>query len=205
MTNSNSLDASVSALVLAAGRSRRFGSDKRRVRVKNEITLLEQSLRVFVDADIPVYLCLSSSAGDDDIERLFESVCRSVIRCDQAQFGMGATLAQGIKKIPGSSSSLIALGDMPFLRPATIRRLVAESRKDHIVFPTYRGNRGHPVLFGARFKSELEGLNGDVGAAPLLKKYADSCTAIPVDDPGILADIDTPESLARALPKSGSD
>lgn len=200
-----SLDASVIALVLAAGSSRRFGSDKRRVRLGSDKTLLEQSLVAFSDADIPIYLCLSSSAEDDDIDRRLESHCRGVIRCDQSKFGMGATLAQGIKKIPGSFSPLIALGDMPFLLSATIRQLLAENRNDHIVFPTYRGKRGHPVLFGARFKTELAALSGDAGAASILKKHADSCVAIPVDDPGILADIDTPESLARAFPAARND
>ena len=205
MTHRDAMDTPVAALVLAAGRSKRFGSDKRRAKLSGDLTLLEQSLRVFDAADIPIFLCLSSRHQDDDLEQSLAASHRHVIRCDQSESGMGATLAQGIKKIPGHFSVLVALGDMPFLLSATVRRLVAASRNERIVFPTYRGRRGHPVLFGPSFRAELEALDGDEGAASVLKSHADFCVAIPVDDPGVLTDIDTPESMKKVISTTAVD
>jgi molybdenum cofactor cytidylyltransferase len=65
------------------------------------------------------------------------------------------------------------------------------------VAPAYQGKRGHPVGFSAKFRSELEQLAGDEGARSILKRHADQIKLLECNDPGILADIDTPEDLRK--------
>ena len=87
---------------------------------------------------------------------------------------------------------------MPRVRPDTIRAVAEKlATGAGIVVPSYRGERGHPVGFGSRFKQELLSLSGDAGARALLKLHADQLVRLDVDDPGVLQDVDTPSDLAR--------
>ena len=109
---------------------------------------------------------------------------------------MGVSLAHAVRVTPEATSWIVALADMPFIRPETIR-LVAE-RLDSgaaLVAPAWRGERGHPVGFAARFRDELSALTGDAGARELLRSRRDELDLIECDDPGVLRDIDTPADL----------
>ncbi len=115
--------------------------------------------------------------------------------------GMASSLRAGVAALPaGIDGVLVALGDMPALRPALLRALVAAfdpAAGRSICVPERKGRRGHPVLFGAEHFAELAALAGDVGARALFERHAASVHALAVDDPGILLDVDTPEALAR--------
>jgi molybdenum cofactor cytidylyltransferase len=91
---------------------------------------------------------------------------------------------------------IIALGDMPFVRQSTVagvlRMLEASGR---IALPAYRGERGHPVGFGRRYRDELLAVQGDEGARAVVRRHADEIDIVETDDPGILRDIDAPTDL----------
>jgi molybdenum cofactor cytidylyltransferase len=76
--------------------------------------------------------------------------------------------------------------------------LAAFSTRDHIVVPSFEGRRGHPVVFGARYFGALRQLGGDTGAREILKQHAALVREVPVNDPGVLLDVDTPQDLAGA-------
>ena len=87
---------------------------------------------------------------------------------------------------------------MPRIRPATIRQIAAVlAGGAHIVAPAYRGTRGLPVGFSGAFREALAALSGDTGARDILRAERSRVTLLDCDDPGVLADIDTPEDLAR--------
>jgi molybdenum cofactor cytidylyltransferase len=66
-----------------------------------------------------------------------------------------------------------------------------------IVVPVFDGKRGHPVLFAARYFTRLCALSGDTGARGILNAHPERVSAVPVDDPGTLLDVDTPEDLTK--------
>ena len=86
----------------------------------------------------------------------------------------------------------IFLGDMPWLSADSLGYLLAMASPNHIVVPTFQGQPGHPVIFGRKFWPDLQGLSGDVGAKPVLQAYPQAIRHLPLNDPGILRDIDTP-------------
>ena len=91
----------------------------------------------------------------------------------------------------------VALADMPFLRPETIRVIAKGLSEGAVIAATaYRGERGHPVGFARRFLDELSALHGDQGARELLAQRAELVSLFEVDDPGVLRDIDRPSDLA---------
>src|SRR6266581_8144523 len=122
----------------------------------------------------------------------------NTVVCKNAGEGMGTSLAAGVRAAADAHGWLVALADMPFLRPQTIR-VIAQALSDGaaIAAPAYRGERGHPVGFARRFFDELSALHGDHGARELLAQHPDWVTLYEVDDPGVLRDIDKPSDLAR--------
>ncbi|MGH8738756.1 MAG: nucleotidyltransferase family protein, partial [Burkholderiales bacterium] len=95
---------------------------------------------------------------------------------------------------------VVALGDMPFVRPSTIAAVCdALDAGAPLAAPYFRTRRGHPVGIAGRFRAELEALGGDEGARALLERHAAGLVKIPCGDPGVIRDIDAPGDLAPPL------
>lgn len=126
------------------------------------------------------------------------------VACEASLRGMGASLAAGVRASLASAPPaalgsphgwLVALADMPFIRPASIRAVVnALDDPQAVIAPRYQGQRGHPVAFGQAHGVALAELDGDLGARALLRDSA-RVTWVDLDDPGIVRDIDTPADL----------
>ncbi len=102
--------------------------------------------------------------------------------------GLGRSLSAAVQHSATASCWLVALGDMPFIRPDTIAAIASAIAPGTIVAPFCQGRRGHPVGFGRHFKDDLIALSGDMGARTLLD--ATPPTLIPTDDTGTITDMD---------------
>jgi molybdenum cofactor cytidylyltransferase len=116
--------------------------------------------------------------------------------------GLSTSLRAGLDALPEVEGVLVALADMPRIKPAQIDRLIAAFHPTEgraIVVPTVRGKRGNPVLFASRFVQEMRQLSGDVGARHLIGAHAEEVVEIEMDDDAALLDIDTPAALSALL------
>lgn len=107
--------------------------------------------------------------------------------------GMGTSLKAGLGAMnPDAEAVLVVLADQPFVKPATLDRLIAEHRASnaHVVIPTYRGFRGNPVLIDRSLFPEMMSLNGDVGCRAIFGNHLERVVKLPLDDAGVLVDID---------------
>ena len=114
--------------------------------------------------------------------------------------GLSSSLRLGLASIPRRiEAAVIGLGDKPLLSSSTIDSLVDEFRAtgSDIIVPTYRGKSGNPILFGRSTFDELSRLKGDVGGKALIKRDPNRATVVPVDDAGVLLDVDTPSDFRR--------
>jgi molybdenum cofactor cytidylyltransferase len=193
----------VSALILAAGSSQRFGEDKRLARVDGDSTLLYKSLAPYLELELDPVVALARRSADDLLADMLAELGVRSIRCSRSAEGMGSTLGEAVKRLSLCESLIVGLGDMPLLKASTLQEMIAQGSVERIVYPTSRGQRGNPVLFGRRFFTALAGLSGERGAAALIRECRDSCYGVEVSDPGIFLDVDTP-SMLRALFWNGS-
>ena len=117
--------------------------------------------------------------------------------CDEASQGMGVSLAWGVRSAGPAAGYLVALADMPFIRPSSIAA-VRDALLGGAAFaaPYFRARRGHPVGIAGRFGAELAALRGDEGAKGLLASHAGDLVKVPIGDPGVIRDIDVPADLA---------
>ncbi|PAU54074.1 nucleotidyltransferase family protein [Pseudomonas indica] len=184
----------VIALVLAAGSSRRFGSDKRAARLPDGQSLLAATLALAQRNFPEVAVVLRSG---DEAEALGVPSGVRVIRCADADLGMGHSLAAGVAALAEERFRAIAvmLGDMPWIADASLRHLAESADVDRIAFPLHDGQRGHPVLFGRRYWQEMMTLTGDQGARRVLEDHEEAWLGLEVNDPGVLRDADTPAAL----------
>lgn len=179
----------VGALVLAAGYSRRFGEDKRRFPVDGK-PLLARTLEQLRSTGIPVRVCLRPGEGKLPLELGLPGL--EFIECTHASQGMGATLADGVRACGDWDALLVVLGDMPWVLPVTYAAVVDALARDRIVQPFCEGRGGHPVGFGADFFPELAVLDGERGGRAIIARHPDMLQRVPVEDPGIHADLDEP-------------
>ena len=99
-----------------------------------------------------------------------------------------------------SGGWIVALADMPAVKPATIARIVdALHAGASLAAPFLHGERGHPVGFAAHHRDALLQLAGDVGARSLMQAQRNALVVLDVDDPGVLYDVDRRDDLARPV------
>ncbi len=115
--------------------------------------------------------------------------------------GLASSLVRGVEALPERARGVVVLlGDMPWVAPATVRRLVAAFRPDRghsVCVPRHHGRRGNPVLWGAEHFPAIRRLTGDAGAGRLLEGRPHAVAWVDVDDPGVLRDVDHPDDLSR--------
>ncbi|WP_428396105.1 nucleotidyltransferase family protein [Lichenicoccus sp.] len=116
--------------------------------------------------------------------------------------GLAASLRCGIAGAAAAcqaDAALVCLGDMPMVRSATLDTLIQRAGEQATALacvPTLQARRGNPVLWRRDMFANLMALTGDRGGRALLDRRAGEVLDVPVDDPGILLDFDTPERLA---------
>lgn len=127
-----------------------------------------------------------------DLHALLEREGCELVICAQAEQGMGASLACGIRASRDADAWIVALGDMPAIAPSSIAAVVDALRAGQVTAaPAYRGQRGHPVGFSSRCRNALLACEGDRGARAVLAEFTPHLIA--VDDDGILFDVDYPD------------
>ena len=182
----------IGALLLAAGFSNRFGGIKLLARLNNGSTVFAQTLDRLSAAVEEVVIITRP-----DLVSALEADESQIQPFDNADQGMGASLAFGMKFTRHWDACIVCLSDMPFVRSATYSLLIESADKDRIVIPEFNGTRGNPVVFGCKYFDSLAELDGDSGGKSLLNRYPQNLMPIKVTDPAILTDIDTQADLAN--------
>ena len=184
----------IAAILLAAGAGTRFGGDKLLHPLEDGVAIAAHAARRLLAAVPDVTAVVRW--GDFPLYDMLEQEGCHVTMFQGAERGMGASLAHGVAQARGASGWIVALADMPRIAPGTIRAIVEAMRQGaEIAAPVYKGERGHPVGFGASLRDELLKLDGDLGARVVVERHSDSVRLIECDDPGVLFDVDRKSDL----------
>lgn len=182
-------------ILLCGGSASRFGADKLLVTFRGA-PLVAHSARHLVAGAGNALAVIPPGAAD--LRRALEAEGCDILESADTRRGLGASLAAAVAASPHAPGWIMALGDMPLVLPATIAAVRAALEQGAAIAAPVHGNaRGHPVGFSRELGSELRALDGDTGARSVLATHPQRVTAIEVDDPGILADVDIPADLDR--------
>ncbi|WP_158249935.1 nucleotidyltransferase family protein [Zhongshania marina] len=186
-------------IILAAGKSRRFGdSDKRFTVLPHGGVLINALVRRAKKTGLDVSVVINAK---DMIADKIDAPC---IVAPNAEQGMGASIADAVSvfaKRSAAESLLIMPADLPLLRIESLRRVAASAAPNRIIVPECEGRRGHPVAFGRQFWPLLRELTGDEGARSVIANHHESVDIVEVQDEGIYRDADTPEEMRAVLSK----
>ncbi|MCI4351883.1 MAG: NTP transferase domain-containing protein [Thermoplasmata archaeon] len=194
----SSSPAKVTALVLAAGSSSRMGRPKALVPVLGQPLLARvlDTVRRLRPAETVVVL----GSESDRIRKGIDLRDTTVVVNPDFEEGMSSSLRIGAAAAaPSSRPMLIVLGDQPFVAPATLEALIERhaSGSAKILIPTFEGVRGNPILLDRVILPELDSLRGDIGCRGIFPGHTSDLVEVPVRDPGILIDVDTPAEVAQ--------
>ncbi len=162
-------------------------------------TVFERSLSALLDSSVDRILVVRPAAGLRGVPATDRV---QVVTNPHAEDGLASSIRAGMAALPGDTRAvLLALADKPLLRAETVAMLIDRFPQEGlpIVYPTFKGAQGHPVLLASELFPELVRLEGDSGAKSLLRKFAERTVEVETDDVGILLDIDTPEDYAKCL------
>lgn len=191
----------VSALILAAGASRRMGGRDKLLEPVAGQPLLTRVASAAAESAAEEVLAVLRPADTARAAALADLSVRRVENARAAE-GMGTSLAAGLAAIaPDADAVVILLADMPEIGPREIDRLIAafdpEEGRAIVRATSADGTPGHPVLFGRRFFESLAALGGDVGARQVIAENQDFIADVALPIRAALTDLDTPEAWSE--------
>lgn len=191
----------IAALVLAAGRSTRFGAENKLLATFEGRPMIAHVLAAITEAGLdPVIVVIGHEA--DAVRAAIGPRMGAFVDNPRFAEGLSTSLRAGLAAMPESvGATFVMLGDMPRVSAATLRRLVmaaSEHPAAQAFVPTFEGHWGNPVLVRRALFPSLMALHGDQGARKLLEASREVVMEIPVADAGVLADFDTKHALLEA-------
>lgn len=195
----------ISAILLAAGESKRMGEPKQSLSVGG-IPLIHRALNVLMESSVDeIIIVLGHEYGR--IRTLIPAQDRRVRVTYNRNFkqGMGASIARGMAELSRISEAVIIMPvDLPLMAKSTVNEVISayKSEGKNIVVPFFREWRGHPVLFSRKYFTSLAALKGDRGGSSIVESNPEDVYKLETGDEGIIMDIDTVEDLDRARKKT---
>jgi len=207
--------AQISAIILAAGESRRIGRPKLLL-PWGKTTVLGKVLATFAaglsmdsitdsrtetDYEILVVTGGARKRVEDLVAELAKKYpLRAVYNPDYSSGGMLSSIQAGLREAHGTAA-LIGLGDQPQVQKGTVRRICTAYARSgsSLVVPSFHNRRGHPWLIARPLWSEILTLPPSTTSRGFLHAHAEQVEYVPADE-SILSDLDTPEEYDRQRP-----
>jgi len=181
----------VSAILLAAGQSRRMGAFKPLLPF-GEQTVIESCINYLNEGGAETVVVVLGHRADQVRRRLRDHNVQFALNPDPTS-EMDASIAAGVRALPETVRAvIISLVDYPAIPSTVVSELIAEWKKGALlVKPTRDGLGGHPVLVDLKLRDELLSLDPERGLKGLFDKYKDKVGRVEVNSPFVARDMDT--------------
>lgn len=161
-------------------------------------TILEQAIDNLLGSQVDEIVVVVGHRAEEIAKVVALKPVKLVVNPDYTQ-GMSTSIIAGLNAVNNQAKAfMIALGDEPLIDSRTVNRLI-EAFCNHdrgIVIPTYRGRRGHPVIFIRKYRRELLALKGDIGGRKVIGDHPGDVLEVAMNCRGIYLDIDTTDDLS---------
>ncbi len=194
----------IAAIVLAAGESRRMGRQKLVIPYGDK-TVIEHIVSQVLASEIAQTIVVT---GHDvqAVEAALLGKPVTFVENRQYKDGMLTSIRAGLQAVtPAAEGFMVVLGDQPSIDAPTINHLIAGFRavEKGIVVPLYDDDTGHPIIISMSYRDDVMTKFDDTGLRGLIYGHPEYVHRMPVQAPGVLRDMDTPEDYERELKEIG--
>ncbi len=181
--------ASVTAIVLAAGLSRRMGSDNKLLLPIAGKRIVAHVIDQVARSQCHELIVVTSHLTHDALEGGYQRAVNA-----NAEQGMTSSIQTGIRASKKDTDGfMICLGDQPLIQSHTYDQLISQFKTDSIIVPYHQGQRGNPAIFPSGLKQAILECQDPEGCKSVIAAHRHQVIKVEVDTPSILQDIDTPE------------
>ncbi len=191
----------ITAIILAAGLSTRMGSPKMLLDWQGS-TVLETVLKTVTESPIDDVILVYGAWKNEILKITGKFPIQPVYNPDFSNGSMLVSLQTGLSHIHEPSDGfMVILGDQPMLSKTVIEKVMLDFRSTGkmLVLPSFNYRRGHPWLINISLKNEILGIEEPRTLRDFLKNHETEIFYSVVDDPTILADLDTPEDYQKYI------
>lgn len=192
----------ISAIILAAGLSRRMGAAKM-ILSWGATTVLGKVVSTLTQSGIGEIVVVAGGIKAQIESALSGSKAKIVFNPDYESGEMLQSLKIGLNSLsPTAKATLVALGDQPLIEMDVVDRIIKEyqTQRPLLVVPSFQMRRGHPWLVDRKLWTEIIALPVSASPRLFLNQHRDDILYVNVNTPSIFQDLDTPEDYERLKP-----
>ena len=191
----------LAAVILSGGESKRMGAPKALIPYRGT-TFVEHLIEITRHARVGVTRIVVGAHADQIRAHLRKHASEIVVN-SQWEEGQLSSIQAGIRSLSECETDgmLLCPVDHPIVSATIVARLIEEfdSSARPIALPTYRGKRGHPLIFRASLYPELLAADAGIGARQVVWAHADQICEVPTEEEGVVLNVNDPSTLERAL------
>ena len=188
----------ITGILLAAGASRRMGSQNKLLSDLNGKTMIEVVATELINSKLS-HIIVVTGHESEKIKAALTSLDLNFIHNHEYQRGLSTSLKTALEIIPKDTDGIIVcLGDMPLIKAMHIDKLIDAFNPiegNSICVPVYGRKRGNPIVWSNEYLTQIRSIDGDIGAKNILDEHIEQITEVPMEENAVLFDIDTPEHL----------
>ena len=182
----------ISAILLAAGKSKRMDGENKLIKEIKGTPLINFSIKNILESSIDELIIVLGFQKKIIEKSIDKNNKIKLVFNKNFESGMASSIKAGLKNLSSKTDAFfICLGDMPKVNKDIYNLLIKSREGNDIVVPTYKGKQGNPILFSASMKEKIMTIQGDVGAKKILKKNKNKIFNIEINEKGITEDFNS--------------
>ena len=186
----------ISAILLAAGQSKRMDGENKLTKEIKGIPLIKLSVKNILASSVDE-LIIVLGYQKKIIEKFIDNheKIKFVFNKD-FESGMASSIKTGLNHLSENTTAFfICLGDMPMVNKNTYNKLIECKNNNQIIVPTYKGKQGNPVLFSISMKEKIKNIEGDIGAKKIINMNKDKIFFYETNDISVTKDFNDSNSF----------
>ena len=186
----------ISAILLAAGQSKRMKGENKLVKKIKDIPLIKHSINNILFSSIDELIVVLGYQKEIIKKLIDKNEKIKIVFNKNFESGMSSSIKIGLNNLSKSTDAFfICLGDMPMVSQDTYNKLIKSKNNKEIIIPTYNGEQGNPILFSKTIKDQIMKIQGDVGAKKILELNKSKILSVEIANQSIKKDFNVKEDF----------